>query len=117
MTVGGVCFLLTMVGFCSAVAGRIVEGIPMNSRNTADQQFRSSAHAKFLDFFRAEAGYANFGDPNRQISNGLDLTDALRPFVNLPVLPIQRKAVQGDDIEMIEDAEALHARDEFRIDR
>ena len=89
----------------------------MDSRNAADEQFRSSAQAKFLNFFRAEAGDANFGNPHRQISDSLDVTDSIRPFVNLPVIPIQGKSVHGDDIEMIQHAEALHPRDEFRINR
>src|SRR5438067_11618115 len=96
-------------------ARQVVKRIPMDSRNATDEQFRSSAQAKFLNFFRAETGDANFRNPYWQISDSLDVADSIRPLVDLTMIPIQRKAMQVDDIEMIQHAEVLHQRDEFWI--
>src|ERR1051325_2406253 len=95
---------------------QIVKRIPMDSRNATNKQFRCSTQTKFLNFFRAEAAYTNFGNPYRQISDSLNLTDSIRPFVDRPVIPIQRETMESDHFEVIEYAEALHARNEFGID-
>jgi hypothetical protein len=47
----------------------------------------------------------------------MDLCNLFRPLVDLPMIPIERKAMHGDDIENIEHAVTLHVADEIGIDR
>src|SRR3954447_8794839 len=43
-------------------AGQVVQAVPMDPLGPADQQLSSTAQAELLDFFRAEAGDADFRD-------------------------------------------------------
>src|SRR5215211_2863319 len=89
----------------------------MNALHLSDQQLSGSAQPEFLHFFRAETRDADFGDPDGQISNAFNFADALRPFVNGPMIPIERKAVQCDYIEMFKQTKASHSLDEIGINR
>jgi hypothetical protein len=54
--------------------------------------------------FRDSFHLANFGDPKREICFGANFVNFLRPVVDLPMVPVQRKTVDRDRIQMVEQA-------------
>ena len=48
---------------------------------------------------------------------GLDLGEPLGPLLELPVVPVEGKAVHGDRVDRVEDSLVAHAAEEERVDR
>ena len=59
------------------------------------QQLDRALHAKILNFLRAKGGAPNLGHPNRLAGNLGGFGDAVRPLVDVPMVPVQRKAVNA----------------------
>src|SRR3954469_3250655 len=97
--------------------GEVIETVPMYPRSPACEQFCRAANAPVLNFFGAERGYADFCHPNRQRHERLNLGDLVRPLVDLPQIPVKRKAMHGDDVDMFENTLRLHVFYERRVDR
>ena len=72
----------------------------MNTWRSTDKQFASSFESEHLNFFRTECRYANFADPDRQICYGIDFSKLVWPFMDCPMVPIERKSVHRDGIDV-----------------
>jgi hypothetical protein len=88
----------------------------VDARRAADQQFSRAIEAPGLDLLGAEARHADLRDPDRTIGHGPDLLNLCRPFVDRPQVPIERKPVHRDRIDVIEHTFAGHVGDKVRID-
>ena len=107
-----------------AVAGRrlpgarqVVEAVPVDARRLADQKLGRPLQAPDLDLLGAEGRDADLADPDRQVGDGADLVDLRRPFVDLPQVPVEREAVHGDRVDVVEHALVRQVADEAGIDR
>src|SRR5690348_7664424 len=98
-------------------AGKIVEAVPVDSGRASDQEFGGAAESEFLNFLGAEGGDPNFGYPHGQGGNGCYFGIFLRPFVNAPVVPVERKTADGDGVDAVEDDFLIHVQNKFGIDR
>src|SRR3546814_10930760 len=58
-----------------------------------------------------------FGHPDRLVRNRTNAVDPSRPFVDLPKVPVERKAMDGDDIDIVQSTLGTEPFDECRIDR
>src|SRR5437773_10920368 len=93
------------------VAGRrgpglwqIEQAVPMDARHAVNQQFGGAVKTEFLHLLGTKARRADLGHPDWQIGHGSDLVDLLRPSVDRPQIPVERKAVHRDRIKLIEEA-------------
>ena len=48
-----------------------------------------------------EGRCTRFGNPHRQFGDGADLFNLGRPLLNLPVIPVERKTVYGNQVYLI----------------
>src|SRR5215212_5066562 len=97
--------------------GKVVKTVPMDPWGPAGKKFCGPAHAPVLNFFSAERRYADLGHPDRQGHDGLNFGELVRPLIDLPQIPVEREAVHGDDINMVENALCLHVLNEGWVDR
>src|SRR2546423_8546887 len=98
-------------------AGQIVKTIPMNTRGLADQEFRCAMQAEFLDFLGAERRYTCFGDPDGKMRYTADLAELFGPVVDHPMVPVERKTMHGENVQVLEYALRFHIEHEVGIDR
>src|SRR5437868_1028446 len=89
---------LPVAGGCGPLLRQIVEAVPVDARGPADQHFGGSLDAEFLDLLGPEARDADLRDPDGLAAGPLDLAQLLRPLVYGPVVPIQREAVDREDV-------------------
>src|SRR4051812_31470054 len=89
----------------------------MNPRRSAPEELYGPLQSPVLNFFRAKRRHPDLGHPHRNINHGFDFGDLVRPLLDLPEIPIERKTMHRDGIEMLEHAIRLHAVHESRIDR
>src|SRR5690349_7006464 len=106
-----------MAGRGAPFVWQIVKAVPVNPRGSSEQKVRSLFYAPGLNLFRTEARNAGLGHPDGHMGDVLDFLQLGRPFVDLPEIPVERKAVNGKRIDMVEDPLALEIADEVRIDR
>ncbi len=79
------------------------------------EQFGGALQTKDLDLVRAKGGDADLGDPDGEVGYGADFGELFGPVINLPVVPIERETMNGDCIEVFEQAVALEELDESGI--
>src|SRR5690606_5267133 len=108
-------FLVTSRRFPGA--RQIVQAVPVDARRTPDEQLRRALDPPGLHFLSAETRHADFRDPYRALRERLDLTQALRPCIDLPEIPVEREAVHGEHIDVRESSLAIEQPQELRIDR
>jgi hypothetical protein len=89
----------------------------VDPRCPADQQLRRPLEAEHLHLLGAEGRDADLGHPDRQVGHGTDLVELGRPVLELPVIPVEWKAVDRHRLDMVEHALAGHVLDERGIDR
>src|SRR3981081_3953592 len=87
----------------------------MDTRSLAEEQVCRATKAEFLHFFGSKRGDSGFGNPNRHRCQRLDLRKLLWPFVDHPVVPVQWKPVDGEDIHVVEDTLRFHVQDKVWI--
>lgn len=61
----------------------------MNAVDKTRQQFSCVFLPKRLHLFGTKSGYPDFCDPDRQVGDGFDFGDLLRPVADLPKIPIK----------------------------
>lgn len=96
---------------------QVEQAIPVNSRRPADQELRGTLKAELLNLVGAKGGNPYFGDPHRQGGNGMDLSELVGPLVDGPMIPVEREAMHGHGIHMVEHSQFLQGPDEAGIDR
>src|SRR3546814_2089884 len=87
---------------CGPGARQVVEAVPMYARHAVAQKLRHAPDPEVLHLFRTEAGRTDFRYPDRQVGDGLDLSQLVGPFVDRPVVPIERETVHRDKLREIE---------------
>ena len=98
-------------------ARQVIEAVPMDPRRLADEKLGRPFQSPDLDLLGAEGRDADLADPDRQVGDGADLVDLRRPFVDLPQVPVEREAVHGDRVDVVEHPLVRHVADEGGIDR
>lgn len=97
-------FALFVAGRSFPLRRQVEQAVPENTLCFTAQQFRGALQAEHLHFIRAERRYAHFGDPDRQVRYRANFIQLFRPVVELPMVPIERKPVDGNSVEMLEQA-------------
>lgn len=80
--------------------GQIQQAVPKHPVRVANQQLTGPLNAESLHFIRTEGGYSHFRHPNGQIRYRSDFVQFLRPIVDLPMVPIQWKAMYSHCIQI-----------------
>src|SRR5438270_2123717 len=96
--------------------GKVEEAIPVDPLRDWKQQLRRSLDAERLNLLSPEGRHARFGHPDGFVSYSPNLIKFLGPFMNGPVIPIQRKPMHRNNVHGIENAIAGHELHEFGID-
>ena len=89
----------------------------MDAGGTAEEELGGAAEAEFLHLLGAEGRDPHLGHPDRQVGQRLDLGQPLGPLVDLPVVPVEREAVHGDGVDVVEHPLLFHVEDELGVDR
>ena len=77
----------------------------MHAIHQRQQQFRGFLQTKELYFLGAERGSPRFAHPDRLAAyDGANLLQLLRPFGDVPMIPIERKAMDSDNIHRLQHA-------------
>ena len=97
--------------------GKVIQAIPVDARGAADQQLGGALQAPFLNLLGAERGDAYFAYPDGHFRTGLDAGELVRPFVQQPVVPVQREAVHGNRVQLFHHALRLQHAQEVRVYR
>src|SRR5215204_3945425 len=97
-------------------ARQVVQAVPMDAVDAAGEQFSRPEQAKLLHFLRAEGRNAYFRNPYRTIGHGAHFFELRGPLMNLPMVPVERKAMHRDDVHTLERAVAIERLDEARVD-
>src|ERR1700740_2291671 len=88
----------------------------MYAGNAANQQLGAAIQAKFLNLFSSKRRDADFRYPDGQRRNTPNFVNFFRPFVYRPMIPVKRKSVYGNRIDVIQDTLTLHVQNEVWID-
>src|SRR5437763_7463923 len=88
----------------------------MDALRLSDQKFRSPPEPEFLHLFRPERGYAHLRYPDGKVRHRPYLGEFGGPFMYCPVIPIERKAVHRDHIDVAQYAMLPNGFYEHRID-
>ena len=88
----------------------------MHTVNKGQQQLGRSLQAKSLHLLGAKRRYTGFGDPDRLGCDAANLFDLFGPLTYAPVVPIERKPVDRDDIDIVKNAMAFKKLNKFWID-
>ena len=96
---------------------KIVQTVPVDSIHLALQQLGRALKSPLLHLFRPKGRYADFGDPDRQLRDGANLRNLVGPFVDRPMIPVEGKAVHGDDVEVVQDILLFQRLYKVGIDR
>src|SRR5215203_4998959 len=110
---GALCF--SMARRRRPCARQVIEAVPVNARGAADEKLSGAVQSPALHLLCAETRNANLRYPHRQICNGLDFRKLCRPFVDLPKIPVKRKSMHGDHIDVLQDTLACHVENETWI--
>src|SRR5690606_15364265 len=94
----------------------VEQTIPEDALHTVSQQLLRTTQAEQLYLIGAERGYAYFGHPDRLGRDCLYLANPIRPLVQPPVVPVQREAVNGHDVHVVEYTVRIQPPEEVRID-
>jgi hypothetical protein len=74
-----------------------------------------SLQAEDLDPLGPKTRNADFGYPDGQLGPRANLLELARPIVERPMVPVQRKPMDGRGVEMFERAVAVEEREETGI--
>src|SRR5438270_6466800 len=107
------CFLVAGGG--GPGGGQVQQAVPVHALNHRQKQLRGALQTEDLNLFSAERRNAGFRHPNWFASDRADFLDLLRPIMDLPVVPIQREAVHGDNIDRVKDSIRTQELNEMRI--
>src|SRR5438105_14253800 len=94
---------------------QVVQAVPMHAFGSPDEQLGGAAQTELLYFLGPESRYAHFGHPHRKIGHLLDLADLVGPFMDSPMIPVERETVYGDHIHVIEHALHFYIPNKDRI--
>src|SRR6185437_1224460 len=89
----------------------------MDALSAPHQQIRSPPHPEGLHLFGAERRSSNLQHPHRLARHCARLRHPLRPLVDLPVVPVQRKPMHAGYIDMLNNPEAHHHPQKVAIAR
>jgi hypothetical protein len=117
MTIVSAAFTLLMASRRFPGRRQVHQAVPENALDLAEQEFGRSLQSKDLHFVGAKGRNAHLRHPNRQIGDRAHFLKFFGPVVDLPMVPIQGKAVHGDGIEVLEQAVAFQERKESGINR
>src|SRR4051794_38693015 len=95
---------------------QIVKAVPVKTSGLACEQLHRALKSPFLDLFSPERGDTDFRYPHGKITDRLNFAQFLRPFVDHPMVPVEWKSMNRDNIHRIEHALTLHICDEVGID-
>ena len=88
----------------------------MNAFYFADQQLGSALQAEDLYLFGSERRDAHFTNPERKVRLRTDLIQFVRPFTDLPMVPIEWESVDSNRIHLIQYMLLFHPFGERGID-
>src|SRR6188768_490986 len=74
----------------------------MHALHPPAQELCRPLQAELLHLFGAESRHAYFRDPNWLVGDAAYVLHARRPLVDWPVVPIEREAVRGHDVDFVE---------------
>src|SRR3954447_26500546 len=106
-----------MPGRCRPGARQIVETVPVDPGHPPDEKLGGSLQPELLNLLCTKSGDSNLRDPDREVGHLVNLAELVGPLVNGPVVPVQRKPVDRDHVQLSEHAESIQCLDEIGIDR
>ena len=117
VTVVSAAFALFVTGRCLPLGRQIEQAVPENSFGVSEQQFGRALEAKCLDFIGSESGDAYLRYPNWEVGYIADFLEFFWPVIDLPMIPIQGKAMHRHGVQMSKQTVFFQQLNESRINR
>jgi hypothetical protein len=89
----------------------------MDSGSFPDQEFGSAFQPPNLNLVGSKGRDAHLADPDRFVRHSVDFVELGWPLMDLPQVPVEREAMHGYDVDMIENPAVLEITDESGVDR